>query len=109
MSETDEWREVATLAQVQEDTGFPVKIGDKQIALYRLGGRVYAIGDICTHEYAQLSQGFAEAGTIECPLHQATFDIASGKCLTGPATIDLDRYAVRIEGNNIFVRTVPIK
>jgi hypothetical protein len=42
-----------------------------------------------------LSGGFVEDGVIEGPLHQATFDIRTGRCLSPPATADLPTYEVR--------------
>jgi 3-phenylpropionate/trans-cinnamate dioxygenase ferredoxin subunit len=72
------WRRVAAASQLRDGEACPAKLGDTPIALYQLNGQVYAIDDVCTHEYALLSQGFVEDGAIECPLHQAKFDIASG-------------------------------
>src|ERR1700747_589802 len=99
MAEGDQWRRIVGLLELRENEAVGAKIGDTPIALYKLNGKVYAIDDVCTHEYAQLSQGFVEDATVECPLHQATFDIATGKCLSAPATIDLNRYAVRVDGD----------
>jgi 3-phenylpropionate/trans-cinnamate dioxygenase ferredoxin component len=99
------WLRVAALAELADDTPLAVRLGAIPIALYRLDGKVCAIDDVCTHEFALLSQGFVEGGTIECPLHQACFDIATGRCLSGPATVDLRSYEVRIEGGEVFVRT----
>jgi len=109
MSGSEGWQHIAKLSQLREDEPYPAKLGDAPIALYRLNGQVYAIDDVCTHEYALLSQGFVEDFTIECPLHQAKFDITSGRCLTPPATVDLKRYAVRIEGNDVYISTAPLK
>jgi len=97
------WRRVATLSQLSDDAALPVRLGDVPIALYRMDGPVYAIDDVCTHEFALLSQGFIEGRAIECPLHQARFDIATGRCLAPPATVDLRSYAVRIEGDDVYV------
>ena len=97
------WHRVAALTQLREGEAFPAKLGEAPIAVYRLADAVYVIGDVCTHEYALLSQGFVEDCTIECPLHQAKFDIATGKCLAPPATIDLRCYRVRIEGDGVYV------
>jgi len=99
----ESWQRVAALSELSEGDAFPVKLGDRLIALYQLDGKVYAIDDVCTHEFAQLSQGFVEGGEIECPLHQARFDIRTGRCLAPPATEDLQSYAVRIEGNDVYV------
>ncbi len=98
------WRRVAALAELCDDAPLAVTLGDIPIALYRLDGRIHAIDDVCPHEFALLSQGFVEGGAIECPLHQACFDIATGRCLSGPATVDLRRYDVRIDGGEVYVR-----
>jgi 3-phenylpropionate/trans-cinnamate dioxygenase ferredoxin subunit len=100
----DGWVRVAALAALAADAALPAKLGDIPIALYRLDGKVYAIDDVCTHEFALLSQGFIEGGAIECPLHQACFDIATGRCLSGPATVDLRTYEVRVDGGEVYVR-----
>src|SRR3954466_8181133 len=105
----ERWLRVAALSQLPDDAPLPVRLGDVPIALYRLNGQVYAIDDVCTHEFALLSQGFVEGREIECPLHQARFDITTGKCLAAPATVDINRYAVRIEAGEIFVSTRPLK
>jgi NAD(P)H-dependent nitrite reductase small subunit len=103
------WRRVAAASQLRDGEACPAKLGDTPIALYQLNGQVFAIDDVCTHEYALLSQGFVEDGAIECPLHQAKFDIASGRCTAAPATVDLNRYAVRIEGDDVYVSVEPIR
>jgi len=73
-------------------------------ALRARDGKVHALDDVCTHALALLSQGFIEGGAVECPLHGARFDIATGRCLAPPATVDLRTYEVRIEGGEVFVR-----
>jgi len=88
---------------VREGEAFPVELNGTPIALYRVNGEVHAIDDVCTHEFAILSQGFVEDGTIECPLHAAQFDIPTGRCLSGPAMQDVRAYPVRLEGDDIFV------
>jgi NAD(P)H-dependent nitrite reductase small subunit len=104
MQEPDGWQRVAALAELADDAPFAVKLGDRRIALYRLDGRIHALDDVCTHALALLSQGFIENGAVECPLHGARFDIATGRCLSPPATVDLRTYEVRIEGDMVFVR-----
>jgi NAD(P)H-dependent nitrite reductase small subunit len=103
MPDAGRWLRVATLGDLTEDAGLPARLGDIAIALYRLDGQVYAIDDVCTHAFALLSQGFVEGRTIECPLHQARFDIATGRCVAPPATVDLRTYAVRIDGDDVYV------
>lgn len=95
------WTTVCKTDQVQEDFPFSAKLGDKEIGVYVLDGEYYALEDICPHAYALLSQGFVEDGQVECPLHEATFDIRTGKCLREPADRDLHVYPVRIIDNAI--------
>src|SRR5689334_14238632 len=104
MHEQNGWQRIAALADLADDGAFAAKLGNRRIALYRLNGKVHALDDVCTHALALLSQGFIEDGAVECPLHGARFDIATGRCLSPPATVDLRTYAVRIEGDEVYVR-----
>ncbi len=47
-----------------------------------------------------LADGYVEAadGSVECPLHQALFDIRTGRALCAPATENLQVYPVRDRG-----------
>lgn len=94
---------VATTFEIEDEDLIQVKVGDLLIAVYNLGGVFHATSDICTHEYACLSDGFVIDGMIECPLHQGCFDIASGEAQGAPVTVDLKTYEVRIEGEDIYV------
>lgn len=98
------WRRVASASDLREGEGFAADLDGTPIALYRVAGEIHAIDDVCTHEFAVLSQGFVEDGTIECPLHAAQFRIATGECLSGPATDDLRTYEVRLDGDDVYVR-----
>ena len=100
----ENWHRVASSSDLADGEALAVDLGGTPLALYRIDGRIYAISDVCTHEYAVLSQGFIEAGTIECPLHAAQFDIPTGRCLSGPAMEDLRTYEVRQDGNDVYVR-----
>jgi 3-phenylpropionate/trans-cinnamate dioxygenase ferredoxin subunit len=97
------WHRVASLSEVGEGEVFGTHLGDEPIALCRLDGKVYAFDDICPHAYALLSQGFVEGNEIECPLHGARFEIATGKCTAPPARSDLKMHDVRIDGDDVYV------
>jgi len=99
-----EWYRVAATADVREGEALSADLDGTAIALYRVDGRIHAIDDTCTHEFASLSEGFIESGTVECPLHAAQFDIATGRCLCGPASEDLRSYEVRVDGEDVYVR-----
>ena len=81
-----------------------VTLGDTEIVLCLLDEAVYALDNICTHEYAQLADGFIEGDCIECPLHQAQFHIPSGRAMSPPADEDLATYPVRVQDGEVYVR-----
>ena len=55
------------------------------IAVYHIGGSLYAVGDVCPHAGARLSQGSLDRATVTCPLHGSQFDVRTGERLRGPA------------------------
>jgi 3-phenylpropionate/trans-cinnamate dioxygenase ferredoxin subunit len=97
------WQRVASADDVKADQGLQVQIGDKRLALFRIGDTVYALEGICPHAEAFLAEGFIDGDTIECPLHAAQFEITSGKCLAPPADRDLATFPTKIEGNDVLV------
>jgi nitrite reductase/ring-hydroxylating ferredoxin subunit len=100
---SEDWHKVAVKGEVVEGEATQVKIGKILIALCQINGEIYAINDICTHEWACMSDGFIEAEEIECPIHMARFNILTGKVLSEPATEDLQTYKVDIKGDDIYV------
>ena len=102
MGEQD-WREVADAQDIEEDEPFAVNVDEHEIVLCRVGSDIYAIDNICSHEYAQLSDGFIEGDCIECPLHQAQFHLPSGKAMSPPADEDLRTFPVKIVDGTVFV------
>ena len=99
-----EWHRVAAEADLSLETPLGVRVGEVQIAVVKLEDGIYAVNDICTHEYALLSEGYCEEGKLECPLHQAMFDVRTGKALTEPAEVDVATYPVKVEGGAVFVQ-----
>ncbi len=76
-----------------------------RVAVVRIDDTWYAIGDRCSHAEASLAEGGIDggAGTIECPKHGATFDLATGEPRTLPATRPVPVYGVRIVGDDVIV------
>ena len=57
----ENWVRVAATADVAEGQVMGVRVGERDIALYHLpGGEFRATDNVCTHEYAQLSEGWLE-------------------------------------------------
>jgi nitrite reductase/ring-hydroxylating ferredoxin subunit len=99
------WTRVASVSDVAEGQMHAVRVGDREIALFHLpGGEFHATDNICSHEYAQLTDGWLENGCVECPLHAARFDVKSGKALCAPAEKDLEVFQIKAEGGDLLVK-----
>jgi nitrite reductase/ring-hydroxylating ferredoxin subunit len=99
------WVRVASKSDVAEGQVHAVRVGDREIALYHLPGDDFrATDNICSHEYALLSDGWLEDGCIECPLHAARFDVKTGKALCAPAETNLQVFEVKVYGADLLVK-----
>jgi len=97
------WIRIASVDQLEDDESLAIEVEGKQLALHKTDGELFVSDNICTHQYALLSDGFLEDGCIECPLHQAKFDLRTGRAMCAPATVDVQVYPVKTEGQDIFV------
>ena len=98
------WIEAARVEDISSDEGKLVRIGGAAIALFSLDDEIYALDDACPHsKTASLSQGYVEDGLVECPLHQACFEIRTGKVTSPPAETDVKTYPVRIQDGAILI------
>lgn len=100
---TDRWHRVAKMGEVAEDEPKAVRVGDHVVALYNVDGTYFATHDICTHEFASLSEGYVEGDVVECPLHAGRFHIPTGKALVAPVSEDLRTYPVKVVGDDIYI------
>ena len=100
---TTQWIDAAAQSDVPQDDVIGVAARGRQIALYGVGGDVYATDNICTHGHARLCEGFLEGHEIECPLHQGKFDVRTGQPTCAPATEALRSYPVKVEGGRVWL------
>ena len=97
------WHQAGRLSALDPEEPTQVRIANKMIALCLDGDEVFAISDICNHEFAFLSDGIIADGCVECPLHQGRFDFRTGRAVAAPASGKIPTYPTRIEGDSIWV------
>lgn len=97
------WTRIAAVDEVEDDAGMPFKLDGRELALFRSGGEFFAADNVCTHQYALLTDGYVEDGCVECPLHQAQFDLRTGKPRCAPATQPIRIYPVKVEDEAVYV------
>lgn len=101
--ETARFVRVGRVGEVPDGRPEVFDVEDRKIAIYRLDDGYYAIDDICTHDGGPLAEGEVEGDEVICPRHGARFSIKTGAALTFPAVSPVDRYPVRVEGDDLLV------
>jgi 3-phenylpropionate/trans-cinnamate dioxygenase ferredoxin component len=98
---------LARLSEIPEGGMICRRHGDRQVALARIGGGVYAMNDVCTHAGAPLHEGdLGREGDflVTCPWHEAHFDFRTGKVHQDTAWgTETLVYPVRVDGDDVFV------
>jgi nitrite reductase/ring-hydroxylating ferredoxin subunit len=97
------WTRVAALAELKERGVMDGEINGEEIALYWVDDAPYATENICTHAFARLSEGYLDGDCIECPVHQALFNVKTGAAVSPPAYQAVKTYPCRVEGENIMI------
>jgi ferredoxin-NADP reductase/nitrite reductase/ring-hydroxylating ferredoxin subunit len=100
---TDGFVFAAKEGAVTAESGLAVEVAGKDLALFRVDGKLHAIDGLCPHEGAPLAQGEFRDGVVTCPWHGWTFDACSG-CSLAPPKNDVKHYPTLVEDGNVFVK-----
>jgi nitrite reductase/ring-hydroxylating ferredoxin subunit len=73
------------------------------LALFRVGGAVYAIENLCPHAGGSLGQGSVCDGIVTCPLHSWTFDVRDGRGVSKPKS-SVRTYPTKVENGQVLVQ-----
>ena len=105
---------LAPLAEIPKGEGRNFMIAGQMVAVFRTqGDQVFACQAVCPHLGGPLADGMlgaplrpaleagASGATIICPLHDRTYDLATGKALVGEC--DIAVFPARLDGDTILV------
>jgi nitrite reductase/ring-hydroxylating ferredoxin subunit len=96
---------VLDLSALTPGQGVLVSLDDRDVALFKRGDEVLAIGNDCPHQGGSLCDGWAEGEIVVCPLHGWEFDMRSGACMTVPGE-NVPRYVATVEDGAIYLEAV---
>jgi 3-phenylpropionate/trans-cinnamate dioxygenase ferredoxin subunit len=68
---------------------------DRHVLVANLGGRFFALDDMCNHAGCLLSAGRLSGGVVTCSCHEMAFDLRDGRLVTEPRLCD-DQPVVRV-------------
>ena len=76
-----------------------------RISVVRVGERVFAIGDRCSHANFSLAEGYlsVDGCSLECPKHGSSFSLTTGQPDSLPAIKPVPVYDVSVEGDDVVV------
>jgi NAD(P)H-dependent nitrite reductase small subunit len=103
---SDEFVTVAHVNDVAPGTGKAVVVGSREIALFNVGGRFYALENTCPHQGGPLADGWIDGAEVTCPWHAWTFRLADGGMTLGDYA-RVDAFEVRIDGEAVLVSRTP--
>lgn len=94
---------VASVTEVGLGRMKGVEADVKPILIVNIGGKYYAIGNVCTHLGCMLSDGMLKGDIVQCACHGSRFDVKTGKVVGGLATKAEPVYGVKTEAGQILV------
>ena len=93
---------VLALAALPDGGVEPVVADGLDVALFRRGDEIFAIGNECAHKGGNLCDGRVEGDIVTCPLHGWEFDLRSGACMTIPGE-SVPGFVASVEDGAIYL------
>ena len=100
------WVRVCGTSDVPAGEARRFEVDHRPFAVVNLGEEGFRVVDsICSHAHYFLDEGEVEVDfeTIECPKHGSTFDLNTGKPTTLPATQPVERFSVKVDGDDVLI------
>jgi 3-phenylpropionate/trans-cinnamate dioxygenase ferredoxin subunit len=95
------WNRVAAAAELVSTMS--VTVDGVSVALFRTDEGVFALDDVCSHEYSLLSEGDVWAGEVYCQKHGSRFNLRTGAVTGLPATKPVGTWEVKVENGEIWI------
>jgi len=93
------------LADLADGAALRVVVDGRPVALVRLGDRLHAIDDTCSHADVSLAEGEVDVDecALECWKHGSLFDLETGEPLSLPAVKPVAVHRATVAGDEVFV------
>lgn len=97
------WTEIGALEDLADGRGTRLRAGSRALAVFRLGGAVFAVDDRCPHRGLPLHDGMFAEGRVRCRTHGSTFRLDSGAVERGPAGRGVAVHPVEVRDGRVWV------
>jgi len=95
---------VARVGDIPEGQGRSFVVGDREVAVFHVGGQYFALDDYCPHMGASLGVSEIYGETVVCNRHLWAFRLTDGTCVDVPS-LKAATFQVRVQGDEIQVGT----
>lgn len=92
---------VAAVGDMRDGEARHVKVGKRDIALFRVDGEFFALSNVCRHAFAPLAEGYLDGHIVMCPWHGWRYDVRDGS--TDHPDADVATYPVTVREGEVFV------
>jgi nitrite reductase (NADH) small subunit len=99
------WVRVTTRGSIPVREGRPVRILDRDLAIFNLGERFLAVENRCPHLGGPLADGIVTGCAVVCPLHAWKVQLDTGavsRPAAGPRCVQT--FPTRIDGDVVLVQ-----
>ena len=97
------WADVAPAGELPTGAHRVYEVDGRFVAVYNIGGELYAIEDVCSHDGNPLADGAVEDHEVICPRHGARFCLRTGAALSPPAYEPVASFPVAIRDGRICI------
>ena len=99
--------DVATVDRIAPGSAMSVTVAGETIALFNVGGRLFALDDACIRCGSSLAIGFVDGTSVVCAGCDWRYDVASG-CVDGIPGLRSDTFEVAVVDARVMVDAVPM-
>ncbi len=99
--------DVATVDRIAPGSTMAVAVAGETIALFNIGGHLFALDDACIRCGSSLAIGFVEGTSVICAGCDWRYDVTSG-CVDGIPGLRSDTFEVEVVDAHVMVDAVPM-
>lgn len=93
---------VASKEQIPPGQGRTFEVAGHHLALFNVGGTIYATDSACLHRGGPLGEGDLEGEIVTCPWHAWQFNVRTGENPRSP-DMCVGTYKVHMDGDTVKV------
>jgi nitrite reductase (NADH) small subunit len=98
---------VGRAEEIPPGEGRAYAVADEQVAVFRLrDGGFRAVSAVCPHARGPIADGQIDGAVVVCPLHQHTFELATGCSTSGQPALRV--YPVRVDDDGLLLIEVEL-